>query len=138
MAFNSTSEAESEGIPCFPVVGTEIFFEVRAESLRIRSAATARSGVGNTGKLFFLKSTLASGANSCEPVRATTIGNSRIERTSPSAFAIRSTSEPTRTAKQATIESTPESRARTSRHFSKRSGEDITAAVTSTGLVIFP
>ena len=137
-SFNSTSEAVADGTGK-PVFGEAVKREaIRELSFNIRSAATARSGVGNTGSFIEANSLLASGARLADPVRATAIGRLRILRTAPSAFAIRSTSFPTSTAKQATIASTPESFAMTSRQRSNKSGEDMTAAVTSTGLAIFP
>ena len=99
---------------------------------------TARSGVGKTGSFAALNNLSASGARLCEPVLATTTGISRTPRTELSALAMRSTSLPTKTQKVATIASTSGSFARTSTHFSNRSGADITAAVTSTGFAVFP
>ena len=138
-AFISTSVAVLEGVgKSSDEVFTLILSMTLPLSLSIRNAATALSGVGNTGIFKLLNIACALGAKFLDPVRATAIGILRILLTPPRAAAIRSTSAPTRTAKQAIIESTPLSCAKISKHFSNKSGEDITAAVTSTGLFAFP
>ena len=58
-------------------------------SLSIRNAATALSGVGNTGIFKLLNIACALGARFLDPVRATAIGILRILLTPPSAAAIR-------------------------------------------------
>ncbi|CAB4705432.1 unannotated protein [freshwater metagenome] len=125
------SGAQSGGRTAMVLFGCET-------ACRIESARTARSGVGNAGICAAFKSMAPCGARAAAPVRATTIGRSRTLRVSTNACAIFSTSFPVSTQKHAMMASTWGSAATSAKHFSKRPGSLMTAAVTSTGLVAFP
>ena len=74
-AFISTSVAVLEGVgKCSDEVFMLILSMTLPLSLSIRNAATALSGVGNTGIFKLLNIACALGAKFLDPVRATAIG----------------------------------------------------------------
>ena len=137
--FSSASLAPAFGVAVVSTSGLREYFGIGIETIRNNSSArAARSGVGYTGILNWANFFAANGASDCAPVRATTIGKDLTFPAAPSALAILSTSSPTRTQNAAIIASTFISFTNIDIHFSNSSGDEITAAVTSTGLVEFP